>query len=283
MTIKPVRIFSRTGMLPVGIFGRPSNLHRTGAVRPKLVLILSCILLLQSAVMIPAAGAADRGESQAFSERVAERKEMVENQLHGLGRTTITDKAVLDSMLRVPRHVFVPENYRAFAYRDGAVPIGYGQTISQPYIVALMTQALELKPGMKVLEIGTGSGYQAAVLAEITDQVFTIEIVRPLYLSAARRLSRLGYGEVKTSLADGYYGWQAYAPFDRIIVTAAALHVPPPLFEQLKPGGKMVIPVGGQFETQRLLLVKKGADGRRTSETLSLVRFVPFLRGSPRD
>jgi len=239
--------------------------------------------MLHGAALVSDAAAADRGQSKAVSERAAERREMVENQFHGLGRTTITDKAVLDSMLRVPRHLFVPTKFGALAYQDSPVPIGYGQTISQPYIVALMTQALEVKPGMKVLEIGTGSGYQAAVLAEITDRVFTIEIIRPLYQSASERLKNLGLNEVKTRLGDGYYGWKEYAPFDKIIVTAAALHVPPPLFEQLKPGGKMVIPVGGQFETQRLLVVKKEDSGRRTSETLTLVRFVPLLRGDPRD
>lgn len=276
MTRNPVRILGRIPR------SRGVDIFRAG-ILPVKVFILWCILVLHAAATIPGAAEAGRGELAAFSERARERREMVENQLHGLGRTTITDKAVLDSMLKVPRHEFVPGDFRDLAYRDSAVPIGHGQTISQPYIVALMTQALALEPGMKVLEIGTGSGYQAAVLAEITDQVFTIEIIRPLYLSASSRLNNLGYEGVKTRLADGYYGWKEYAPFDRIIVTAAALHVPPPLFEQLRPGGKMVIPVGGSFETQRLLLVKKGADGRRTSETLSLVLFVPFLRGDPRD
>lgn len=217
----------------------------------------------------------------AFSERVKERKDMVETQLHGSERTSITDDAVLRAMLRVPRHAFVPEANRAFAYDDGPVPIGYGQTISQPYIVALMTQALELKPGMKVLEIGTGSGYQAALLAEITPEVFTMEIIRPLYEAATERLDKLGYKTVRTLAGDGYIGWPEFAPFDRIIVTCAALHVPFPLFEQLKPGGKIVIPVGGAFETQRLLLVTKDESGGRTSKTLTLVRFVPLVRSTP--
>jgi len=231
----------------------------------------------------PQAWAADTSASGAFSERVSERKEMVETQLRGFGRTTISDKSVLDAMLRVPRHRFVPDTYQAFAYGDSPVPIGYGQTISQPYIVALMTQALEMKPGMKVLEIGTGSGYQAAILAEITPSVFTIEIIRPLCESAQQRLQRLGYSSVLVYCADGYHGWSEHAPFDRIIVTCAALHIPPPLFEQLKPGGKMVIPVGGQFETQRLLLVSKDEKGQRTSQNLTLVRFVPLLRGDLRE
>jgi protein-L-isoaspartate(D-aspartate) O-methyltransferase len=217
----------------------------------------------------------------AFSERQPDRKQMVESQFKGWGRTPISDAAVLQSMLKVPRHLFVPPSHAALAYEDSPVPIGHGQTISQPYIVALMTQALELKPGMKVLEIGTGSGYQAAVLAEITPDVFTIEIIRPLYEAAADRLKKLGYDSVKVLPGDGYYGWKEFAPFDRIIVTCAALHIPPPLFDQLKPGGKMVIPVGGTFETQRLLLVTKDESGGRSSKALELVRFVPLIRGTP--
>jgi protein-L-isoaspartate(D-aspartate) O-methyltransferase len=216
-----------------------------------------------------------------FSEMQLERKEMVETQLKGWGRTPIEDPAVLQAMLKVPRHFFVPPDRAAMAYRDSPVPIGSGQTISQPYVVALMTQALELKHGMKVLEIGTGSGYQAAILAEITPDIFTIEIIRPLYEAAADRLKKLGYGSVKVLFGDGYYGWKEFAPFDRIIVTCAALHIPPPLFEQLKPGGKMVIPVGGTFETQRLLLVSKDESGGRSSKALELVRFVPLIRGTP--
>ena len=219
----------------------------------------------------------------SFPERLQERKQMVETQLRGLGRTDIVDQAVLKSMLKVPRDLFIPEVNRRLAYADGPVPIGYGQTVSQPYIVALMTQALQIKPGMKILEIGTGSGYQAAILAEVTPLVFTIEIIQPLYESATGRLKDLGYSTVKTLQADGYYGWPEFAPFDRIIVTCAALHIPPLLFGQLAPGGRMVIPVGGNFETQRLLLVTKDMDGRRRSETLTLVRFVPLIRNGPGD
>jgi protein-L-isoaspartate(D-aspartate) O-methyltransferase len=223
-----------------------------------------------------------QGRSE-FTENQQERTQMVDTQLKGMGRTEIIDKAVLDAMLKVPRHLFVPEAVRNLAYRDAPVPVGYGQTISQPYIVALMTQALELKPGMKVLEIGTGSGYQAAIAAEVTPLVFTVEIIRPLYESAASRLKNLGYLTVRTLEGDGYYGWPEFAPFDRIIVTCAALHVPPPLFDQLVPSGKMVIPVGGNFETQRLLLITKDENGGRRSETLSLVRFVPLIREIPRN
>jgi len=228
--------------------------------------------------MVDRGGAAEAG--QIGEERQQERTRMVETQLKGWGRTSITDKAVLRAMLKAPRHLFVPDSMRTRAYDDSPLPIGHGQTISQPYIVALMTQALELKPDMKVLEIGTGSGYQAAILAEITPHVFTIEIIKPLYESARDRLKNLGYNTVTVFLGDGYYGMKDAAPFDRIIVTCAALHVPPPLFEQLKPGGRMIIPVGGGFETQRLLLVTKDEEGRRASKALELVRFVPLIRGA---
>ncbi len=207
-----------------------------------------------------------------------ERREMVETQLSGAGRTAITDQRVRRAMLTVPRHLFIPQSKRRWAYSDSPVPIGYGQTISQPYIVALMTQALELEPGMKVLEVGTGSGYQAAILSEITPHVHTIEIIKPLHERASETLRELGFTEVSAELGDGYYGIEDAAPFDRIIVTCAARHIPPPLFKQLRPGGRMVIPVGGVFETQRLLLVAKDENGARTSETLELVRFVPLLR-----
>jgi protein-L-isoaspartate(D-aspartate) O-methyltransferase len=218
--------------------------------------------------------------TKLFSERQQQRDEMVRTQFSGLGRTRITDQAVLDAMRRVPRHLFIPEAERRYAYADTPVPIGYGQTISQPYIVALMTQGLELKPGISVLEVGTGSGYQAAILAEITDAVSTIEIIEPLFKRVQTTLARLGYEKVNVRRGDGYYGLPDFAPFDRIIVTCAALHVPPPLFEQLKPGGKMIIPVGGAYETQRLLLVTKDEKGAKTSKTLELVKFVPLIRGS---
>jgi len=247
------------------------------------VVLIGCVLVASELMDSHIIRGGDACASTFESERQEERREMVETQLRGVGRTTITDQRVLDAMLRVPRHRFVPEKYRTLAYHDSPVPIGYGQTISQPYIVALMTQALGLEPGMKVLEIGTGSGYQAAILAEITKNVFTVEILKPLCESARQRLSDKGYDTIKVACTDGYNGWQEDAPFDRIIVTAAALHIPPRLFEQLKANGKMIIPVGGTFETQRLLLVSKSSDGGRSSTTLSLVRFVPLIRGEPRD
>lgn len=217
-------------------------------------------------------------QASVAAERLNERQTMVETQLQGRGRAAITDKAVIQAMLRVPRHLFIPEANRRLAYSDSPVPIGHGQTISQPYIVALMTQALELRPGMKVLEVGTGSGYQAAILAELTEKVFTMELLKPLYEFSEKNLTNLGYHDVRCQRGDGYYGWPERAPFDRIIVTCAALHIPPPLMEQLKPGGRMLIPVGGQFETQRLLLVSKDHEGNRRSETVTLVRFVPLVR-----
>jgi protein-L-isoaspartate(D-aspartate) O-methyltransferase len=181
-------------------------------------------------------------------------------------------------MRTVPRHEFVPREVRALAYEDMPVPIGYGQTISQPFIVALMTDLLDLKPGARVLEIGTGSGYQAAVLSPLAEQVYSIEIVPELGAAAAEVIDRLGYANVETKVADGYYGWPEAAPFDGIVVTAAASHIPPPLIEQLKPGGRMVIPIGAAFAAQYLMLVEKRADGGVTTRQLLPVQFVPFTR-----
>jgi protein-L-isoaspartate(D-aspartate) O-methyltransferase len=189
------------------------------------------------------------------------------------------DESVLQALGRVERHRFVPDNVRNDAYHNQPLPIGYGQTISQPYIVALMTDLLDLAAGDVVLEVGTGSGYQAAVLAELGARVFTIEIIEPLARTAGERLAELGYDTVTTRLGDGYFGWAEHAPFDRIIVTAAASHVPPPLIEQLRPGGRMVIPVGGRFVTQYLLLVEKDLEGEVRSRQVTAVRFVPLTGG----
>ena len=192
-----------------------------------------------------------------------------------IGRRAL-DTAVMDVMAKVPRHEFVPEDLRGMAYRNRPLPIGHGQTISQPYIVALMTDLLRISPGAKVLEIGTGSGYQAAVLAELAGKVFTIEIVEPLGQLARKRLARLGYGNVEVRGGDGYYGWEGQAPFDAIIITAAASHVPPPLVRQLKPGGRMIIPVGQHFLVQYLTVVEKHPDGIVTMREILPVRFVPL-------
>jgi protein-L-isoaspartate(D-aspartate) O-methyltransferase len=186
------------------------------------------------------------------------------------------DPRVMETMGRVPRHQFVPERQRPYAYENRPLAIGHGQTISQPYIVALMSDLVRPEPGSRVLEIGTGSGYQAAVLAELASEVYSIEIVPELAAEADARLRRLGYPNLHTREGDGYYGWEAAAPFDAIVVTAAASHVPPPLVEQLKPGGRMVIPVGGRFQVQQLMLVEKQADGSVQSRQVLPVRFVPL-------
>jgi protein-L-isoaspartate(D-aspartate) O-methyltransferase len=193
------------------------------------------------------------------------------------GRPRFGD-AVMAAIGKVPRHRFVPLDEQGFAYDNRPLPIGEGQTISQPYIVALMTELLDLKRSDKVLEVGTGSGYQAAVLAELVAKVYSIEIVEPLGKRAALVLGELGYRNVEVRIGDGYGGWPAAAPFDAIIVTAAPAQLPQPLIDQLKPGGRMVIPVGGSFETQELLLVHKEADGRTTTRRTLPVRFVPLTR-----
>jgi len=187
--------------------------------------------------------------------------------------------SVLEAMGRVPRHLLVPESARPHAYEDRPLPIGYGQTISQPSLVALMTDLLNLKGGQTVLELGTGSGYQAAILAELGVRTFTIEIVQQLAASAAERFRALGYGRITARQGDGYYGWPEHAPFDAVIVTAAASHVPPPLLEQLKPGGRMIIPGGNPFLWQDLVLVEKNADGTVTTRHVTTVRFVPLTGG----
>ena len=195
-----------------------------------------------------------------------------------LGKEAL-DERVLEAMEKVPRHQFVPEQYVADAYENRPLPIGFGQTISQPYIVAIMTDLLELKPTDSVFELGTGSGYQAAILAELVSQVYTVEIIPELGARARRTLEYLHYRNVTVRVGDGYYGWEEQAPFDAIIVTAAGDHIPPSLIRQLKPGGRMIIPVGNRFFTQQLMLVNKETDGTiRTREVLP-VRFVPITGG----
>ncbi|NNK14898.1 MAG: protein-L-isoaspartate(D-aspartate) O-methyltransferase [Desulfofustis sp.] len=188
------------------------------------------------------------------------------------------DTDVLQAMERVPRHDFVPDKNRRYSYQDTPLAIGYGQTISQPYIVAEMTRQLQLTPTSKVLEIGTGSGYQAAVLAELTPNVYSIEIIEPLLELARNALIKNGYSTIHLRHGDGYYGWPDAAPFDGIIVTCAAGEIPPPLVEQLAAGGRMLIPVGKKFGTQYLILVTKDQDGSVSSKNLMAVRFVPLVR-----
>lgn len=186
------------------------------------------------------------------------------------------DPRVLEAMATVPRHEFVPPELKSVAYLNRPLPIGYSQTISQPYIVAIMTDLLAVTPNAKVLEIGTGSGYQAAIMAQLTSQVFTIEIIEPLGKQATKRLQRLGYDKIQVKIGDGYYGWQEHAPYDAIIVTAAASHIPPPLIAQLKPGGRMIIPVGSQFMAQELLLIEKEEGKKIVTRQILPVRFVPL-------
>lgn len=198
---------------------------------------------------------------------------MVEHDIKGRG---LKDKKVLEVMGKIQRHLFVDERLKNRAYADHPLPIGEGQTISQPYVVALMTEALRLKPADRVLEIGTGSGYQAAVLAEIVREVYTIEIRKSLADMATKRLQNLGYKNVKVKYADGYFGWEEYAPFDAIIVTAAANHIPPPLIKQLKEGGRLIIPLGSTVYYQVLTLVTK-RKGELKVEQMGPVAFVPMI------
>jgi protein-L-isoaspartate(D-aspartate) O-methyltransferase len=229
------------------------------------VAALSCLLLVDLAC-------ADEAELRA-----AMIDEVVATQAR-YGDRPFTAKT-LAALGRTERHLFVPTEVRDAAYANRPLPIGHGQTISQPFIVALMTDLLQVGPGDRVLEVGTGSGYQAAVLAELGVAVYTLEIVAPLAVEAQARLASLGYDGVTVRHGDGYHGWPDVAPFDGIIVTAAASHVPPPLVDQLRPGGRMVIPVGSRFHIQHLMLVAKAADGTPSVRQLLPVRFVPLTGG----
>lgn len=207
-------------------------------------------------------------------DREKDREEMVNVQIKARG---VKHAATLSAMRKVPRHLFVPADQEPHAYEDRPLPIGYGQTISQPYIVAYMTEMVDPQPAHRVLEIGTGSGYQAAVLAEIVNNVYTIEIVEKLGTQAQSHLNKLKYKNITAKTGDGYYGWKEHAPFDAIVVTAAAEHIPPPLIEQLKEGGKMIIPVGSPFMVQQLMMVRK-VNGKIRTTSMMPVRFVPFKR-----
>jgi protein-L-isoaspartate(D-aspartate) O-methyltransferase len=219
---------------------------------------------------------AGSGGAAADDPAAAERERMVRQQIEARG---IAGAATLAALRQVPRHRFVPEDRRSQAYQDQPLPIGYGQTISQPYIVAYMTELARPRPGLRVLEIGTGSGYQAAVLAAAGAEVYTIEIVAELARWGERNLRETGFAGVNARAGDGYHGWPEAAPFDAIIVTAAADHIPPPLLNQLKDGGRMVIPVGSPFRTQTLMLVtRRGKD--LATEALLPVRFVPLTRST---
>jgi protein-L-isoaspartate(D-aspartate) O-methyltransferase len=228
-------------------------------------------------ITLPTTMRSDSGLPRTM-ERKAERDRMVMSQIAAMG---VRDPRVLDAMRNVPRHWFIPDDIADHAYDDGPLPIGWGQTISQPYIVALMTELLDLKPGEKVLEIGTGSGYQAAVLAELTDKVFTIEIVEPLARRTLQLLTDRGYGSIHVRIGDGYQGWPDEAPFDAIIVTCAPESPPPQLVSQLAPGGRMCVPVGPESGVQELLLLRKQKDGTLKKESVAPVRFVPMTGQKP--
>lgn len=204
----------------------------------------------------------------------------VETTASFIGTSALQAK-VMEAMATVPRHRFVPTQLRKFAYKNQPLPIGYGQTISQPYIVALMTHLLDLTPNDKVLEIGTGSGYQAAIIAQLASAVYSVEIIPELANRAKKTFAELKLDRIQSKLDDGYFGWKDYAPYDAIIVTAAASHVPPPLIKQLKPGGRMVIPVGSHFYVQYLVLINKDEKGNLSTRQILPVRFVP-LTGGPK-
>ncbi len=231
------------------------------------------IVLLAALLTTPTPGAAQEGAvaEGRYGER---RRAMVADDIEAEG---IRDQATLGAMRSVPRHEFAPPELRDDAYGDFPLPIGYGQTMSQPYIVAYMTEQIRPYRGMRVLEVGTGSGYQAAVLAEIGCAVYSMEIFRELADGAAARLGRLGYDQVQVRHGDGHDGWAEGAPFDAIMVTAAAGYIPPPLIAQLKPGGRLVIPVGSVYGVQHLVLVEKDSKGDTRTRTLLPVRFVPLL------
>lgn len=233
------------------------------------LLVALCVFLI---LLYPSLSVAAEKFSGASLDRA------VQQMLAVIRAYGMNDPEVLRAMGAVPRHEFVPTENRRYSYHDTPLGIGYGQTISQPYIVAEMTRQLQLIPTSKVLEIGTGSGYQAAVLAELTGNVYSVEIIEPLQNRARKALENNGYHHVRLRHGDGYYGWPEAAPFNGIIVTCAAGHIPPPLIEQLAPGGRMLIPVGKRYGTQYLILVTKSHDGSVSSRNLMAVRFVPLVR-----
>jgi protein-L-isoaspartate(D-aspartate) O-methyltransferase len=236
------------------------------------------------AVLLLVALAAGIGAPRAHAEDdFAARRGAMMREVSALARETAAetgkpafDERVMSALATIPRHRFVPADQERAAYANRPLPIGHGQTISQPYIVALMTDLMRVKPEDVVLEVGTGSGYQAAILAELAQRVCTIEIIEPLAKEAGERLQKLGFTRVQTKLGDGFYGWEDCGPFDSIIVTAAAGRIPPPLIRQLKPGGRMVIPVGASFLTQQLILVEKNQDGTVSTRQILPVQFVPL-------
>jgi len=242
---------------------------------PRYWRLLTALVLLIAVVVVVCLYMRSKRPAPAMGRFYEAREQMVKFQIEHRG---VEDKEVLGAMRTVPRHEFVLPEYLGHAYNDNPLPIGYGQTISQPYIVAVMTELLHLSRNSKVLEIGTGSGYQAAILAEMTKHVYTLEIVEPLYQSAKDRLARLGYSHVVVDCADGYYGWEEYAPYDAIIVTCAPDHIPQPLVNQLADGGRMVIPVGPPGGYQVLWLIERHGE-EIGSERMMGVGFVPLTGG----
>jgi protein-L-isoaspartate(D-aspartate) O-methyltransferase len=236
-------------------------------MRPTIVTLLTLLLVWLQPSTAPADMTNDPFE--------ASRKKMVATQIRSRG---VSDPAVLRAMETVPRHLFVPEKLRAHAHEDRPLAIGFGQTISQPYVVALMTKLLDLTTASRVLEVGTGSGYQAAILSRIAKEVFSVEIVSPLHVRAKQTLKDTGCTNVTAIHRDGFFGWEEHAPYDAIIVTCAAESVPPPLIQQLKIGGVMCIPVGPPFRVQNLLRITRRTEDDVRTEVISQVRFVPLTR-----
>jgi protein-L-isoaspartate(D-aspartate) O-methyltransferase len=258
-------------------------MRRSGQIRPSLFSSLFLLLLLLCSPAVSGAPPRAQRDDERFRRL---REEMVRTQIapdRWGDATGVRDPRVLQALRDVPRHLFVPPDMAPSAYEDRPLPIGHGQTISQPYIVAKMTEVVEPKAGDRALEIGTGSGYQAAVLAKLVAEVYTIEIVEPLGVEARERLRALGYRNVTVRIGDGYAGWPEKASFDVIVVTAAPPEIPPKLVEQLKPGGRMVLPVGRQFEAQSLLLITKDAAGAIHRRHLMPVAFVPMVPGKKKE
>ncbi|MGZ8982801.1 MAG: protein-L-isoaspartate(D-aspartate) O-methyltransferase [Methylotenera sp.] len=238
------------------------------------ILAIVCAMILQASAW----AAEPDGFAAERRALVAEVSALARDTQSETGQGAFSNK-VMEAMGKVPRHRFVPPDIVRYAYRNRPLPIGYGQTISQPFLVAYMTELLQVGKGSKVLEVGTGSGYQAAILGELVKKVYSIEIVEPLATRATKTLKANGYSNVEVKAGDGYYGWEQHAPFDAIIVTAVASHVPPPLIQQLKRGGRMLIPLGSSFMPQHLVLVEKDMQDRVRTRELLPVRFVPLVGG----
>ena len=251
---------------------KPGTVFRSALAR---VVSYCAVLVGLAALPLVAAAQTDTDFARMRDELVREIADEVRLTSQFLSKREL-DQRVMDAIGRVPRHELVPATVRRQSYGNYPLPIGYGQTISQPYVVAVMTDLLEIDEGNRVLEVGTGSGYQAAVIAELGADVYTIEIIAELAARAERDLARLGYENVHVRHADGYYGWEEHAPYDAIIVTAVASHIPPPLLAQLRAGGRMILPLGGRFTTQQLVLVVKDKEGEITTRQILPVRFVPL-------